>query len=270
VSRPARKQAARGDPRIQVTRREAASVVTIARPEAKNALSRAMLETLVSALRAGDADPTVRCHVLTGAGGVFTGGADVKETADRRPGDPFVTARLDLWGKVAEVKKPIVAAVEGACVGGGLELILMCDAVFASDTAFFSAPEIRLGLIPGAGGTQRLPRRIGYVRAIEMCALGGRLLAHDALRYGLVNRVVLPGQALAEALGFAERIAEQAPEAVMALKRCLRLSESSGMQAGLDAERAAFLGLMAGAARNEGTRAFLEKRRPRFGGERAG
>ncbi len=246
---------------------EAVALVTIERPDALNALSFDLLDELADALDAFDRDPACRAIVVTGSGTrAFAAGADIKELARQTPVSLVVEDRFAVWERIAAVRTPVIAAVRGFALGGGCELALSCDLIVAGDDARFGQPEINLGVMPGAGGTQRLTRAIGRARAMDLVLTGRTITAVEAGSMGLVSRVVPAEDTLAEALELGRTIAGQAPIAVLAAKEAVRLAEELPLTAGLRHERRAFFGLFASEDQREGMSAFVEKRRPEWKG----
>jgi enoyl-CoA hydratase len=242
-------------------------LVTIRRPDVLNALSFDLLDALADAFDALDADPACRAIVLTGEGDrAFAAGADIRELARQTSISLLVEDRFAVWDRIGAVRKPLVAAVRGFALGGGCELALACDLVVAAEDARFGQPEITIGVMPGAGGTQRLPRAIGKVRAMELVLTGRQITAGEAAAMGLVNRVVPPDAVLAEALGLGATIAAQPPVAVLAAKEAVKLADELPLSAGLRHERRAFFALFATEDQTEGMAAFAEKRRPEWKG----
>lgn len=243
------------------------ALVTIDRPGALNALDRSVMAGLVEAFRALDADPACRCIVLTGSGTrAFAAGADIKEMADQSPESLARTGGFQRWEELRAIGLPIVAAVRGYALGGGCELAMSCDLVVAGEDAVFGQPEIALGIIPGAGGTQRLTRAIGKAKAMEMILTGRTLNAREADARGLVSLVVPAEEALDRALELAGRIAAQPPLAVRAAKAAVNAAYEGSLSTGLADERAAFFELFASEDQKEGMAAFTEKRAPTWKG----
>jgi enoyl-CoA hydratase len=239
------------------------ALVTLDRPEALNALSFGLLAELVAALEALDADIGVRAIVLTGAGErAFAAGADVKEMARASPESLADGGGFGHWDELRAIRKPVIAAVRGFALGGGCELAMACDLVVAGDDARFGQPEIGLGVMPGAGGTQRLTRAIGKARAMEMILTGRSIDAREAERLGLVTRVVPAEATLEAALALAAEIAAMPPVAVAAAKRAVNEAFESSLTDGLADERRAFFDLFATRDQKEGMAAFVEKRTP--------
>jgi enoyl-CoA hydratase len=245
----------------------AIALVTIDRPEALNALDAAVLAGLADAFTRLDTDPTCHVIVLTGSGTrAFAAGADIKAMAGASPTTIGPIGGFEHWATLAGVGVPIVAAVRGFALGGGCELALLCDVVVAGDDATFGQPEIKLGVIPGAGGTQRLTRAVGRARAMELVLTGRSIDAREAERLGLVSRVVPAEETLDRALELAGRIAALPPIAVRAAKAAVNAAQELPLSEGLARERQAFFGLFATADQKEGMAAFVEKRSPRWTG----
>lgn len=251
---------------IIVTTGDGIGTVTLNRPRVLNALNQALMEELADAMETLDRDDAVRCLVLTGNDRAFAAGADVHEFADATPADMVRGYRFQQWERIRRVGKPVIAAVSGYALGGGCELAMACDVVIASETARFGQPEIRLGLIPGAGGTQRLTRAIGKSRAMELVLTGRYLTAAEALGLGLVSRVVPVELYLEEAKALAREIAGQPPIAVRMAKEAVLQAFETTLGAGLEFERRCFHLLFGTEDKREGVRAFLEKRPAQFTG----
>ncbi|CAN7173818.1 enoyl-CoA hydratase [Rhizobacter sp. LjRoot28] len=240
-------------------------IITLNRPKALNALNDTLMDELGTALRAFDADETIGCIILTGSERAFAAGADIAAMArftftDVYKGD-FITRN---WETIRAVRKPVIAAVAGFALGGGCELAMMCDLVIAADTARFGQPEIKLGVIPGAGGTQRLPRAVGKAKAMDLVLTGRMMDAAEAERSGLVSRVVPADRLAEEALAAALLIAGQSRIAVMAAKEAVNRAFEGTLSDGVMFERRLFHSLYATADQKEGMAAFLEKRPPVF------
>lgn len=241
--------------------------LTLNRPEARNALSGAVIHRLAEALSAADADPAVRCAVLTGGAKVFSAGADIKEfVGDAGPEVLDRPGRNTDWAAIERFSKPLIAAVEGYAFGGGHELMLVCDIIIAASDARFGQPEIKIGVLPGDGGTQRVTRIAGKPLAMWMMLTGEAIGAEDALRAGLVSKLVPKGQALAEALAVAERLSRLPPVALRLAKQAVLAAYATGLPAGLAFERQAALRAFATEDRVEGMAAFRDKRAPAFKG----
>jgi enoyl-CoA hydratase len=249
---------------IIVEARGRVGLVTLNRPKALNALNQALIEELNAALANIDADPNIGCTVITGGDKAFAAGADVKEMAERTYVDAYLGKFLHGWSGVAQARKPVIAAVSGFCLGGGCELAMMCDFIIASDTAKFGLPEITLGIMPGAGGTQRLPRFIGKAKAMDMILTGRMIDAIEAERSGLVSRIVPASRLLDEALAAAEKIASYSQPIVMMAKETVNRSQETTLAEGVQFERRLFLSMFATEDQKEGMRAFIEKRQPEF------
>ena len=241
-------------------------IVTINRPQVRNALNHQTIAELIDALEAFDQDDAVRCMILTGDDRAFAAGADISQMVEASAVDVLDDDNFARWTRFRAIHKPVIAAVSGYALGGGCELALMCDLVVASETAQFGQPEVKLGIIPGAGGTQRWARSAGKVRAMEAVLTGEPVAAIDAERIGLVNRVVPVGAQLDEALRLANLIAARPPLAVRLGKEAVNQAMEVGLSAGLEFERKLFYLLFASEDKREGMRAFLEKRPGRFSG----
>jgi enoyl-CoA hydratase/carnithine racemase len=254
-----------GEP-LEVSAEGHVALLRLDRPEARNALSPELMELLAAELERLDPDPEVRCAVIAGSDEVFAAGADIGALAERSFAEALRHPAASFWRRLAAIKTPLVAAVSGYALGGGCELALACDMVVASDGAVFGQPEIRLGIIPGGGGTQRLARVAGKQRAMEYVLTGRRFDAATALALGLVNRVVEDGRWLEEAMELAATVAERPPIAVRLAKQAVLAAEETALSPGLEAERRLYELAMATEDRVEGMRAFLEKREPKFEG----
>jgi enoyl-CoA hydratase len=243
------------------------ALVTIERPDVLNALSFDLLDDLADEFARLDADPRCRAIVLTGSGTrAFAAGADIRELATQTPISLLVEDRFAAWDRIAATRTPVVAAVRGFALGGGCELALSCDLIVAGDDAQFGQPEINLGVMPGAGGTQRLTRAIGRARAMDLVLTGRTITAAEADAMGLVSRLVPADQTLEVAIQLGATIASKAPVAVLAAKEAVRLAEELPLAAGLRHERRAFFALFASDDQGEGMAAFVEKRRPEWKG----
>jgi len=253
-------------PDVRVERREAVGVVTLDRPEARNALSPQLMAELAAAIDELDADETMRCIVIAGSDEVFAAGADIKAMAEREFQDVLKSSTMAFWRRVGACRTPLIAAVSGFALGGGCELALLCDMIVASETAEFGQPEITLGIIPGGGGTQRLARVMGKQNAMELVLTGRRIEAKEALRLGLVNRVTQKGKWLEEAIELANVVARRPPLAATLAKQAVLAADEMPLDAGLAHERRLYELAMATEDRVEGMQAFVEKRRPTFRG----
>jgi enoyl-CoA hydratase len=251
---------------ILVERDDPIAVVLLNRPEALNALSDELMDALVSALQELDADPKVRCLVLGGSERAFAAGADIAELATATPVDLYYQRRVERWDAIRSLWTPLVAAVSGFCLGGGCELAMSCDLIVASETAVFGQPETGLGIMPGAGGTQRLTRAVGKSLAMDMILSGRRLSAREALQAGLVARVVAKEAWLEEAKRVARDIAGKGPVATRLAKEAVDRAFQGPLSIGLDYERRALYLAFASEDAKEGLTAFVEKRKPDFKG----
>ena len=251
---------------VIVERDDPIAVVLLNRPEQLNALSDALMEELVGTLAELDRDDGVRCIVLGGSERAFAAGADVGELVEASPIELYHARRVERWDAIRSLWTPLVAAVSGFCLGGGCELALSCDLIVASDTARFGQPETGLGIIPGAGGTQRLTRAVGKALAMDVILSGRLLSAREAHAAGLVARVVAREAWLEEARRVAHEIAAKAPVATRLAKEAVDRAYESPLTLGLEYERRALYLAFASDDAREGLRAFVEKRPPRFEG----
>lgn len=242
-------------------------LVRLNRPQALNALNATLLQELMDALEAFDADPEIGAMVITGNDRAFAAGADIKEMAEASALEMFQREMVEQFDRIRRVRKPVIAAVSGWCLGGGCELAMSCDLIIASETARFGQPEITIGVIPGAGGTQRLTRAVGKALAMEMILNNRTLTAQEALQHGLVNHVVSTEEVLPTALKLAAEIASRAPLAVRLAKEAINFADESFLSNGLLHERRSFYFLFASEDQKEGMRAFLEKRTPNWQGK---
>lgn len=252
---------------ILVEKRGRVGLIQLNRPKALNALDNTLLRELMAALSDFDKQDSVGAIVLTGDERAFAAGADIKEMADASAVDMLQRDSLSTFDGIRWIKKPVIAAVSGWCLGGGNELAMSCDMIVASETARFGQPEINLGVMPGAGGTQRLARAVGKAIAMEMVLNNRTLTAEEALRYGLVNRVVPVERFREEAVQLAEEVAGRAPLAVRLAKEAVNHAFDSFLTDGLADERRAFYFLFASRDQKEGMRAFVEKRPAEWRGE---
>jgi enoyl-CoA hydratase len=251
---------------LLVEREGPVAVVLLNRPEALNALNDELMNELVKVLEALDDDGEVRCIVLGGSERAFAAGADIGEMADASAMQMYEARRIDRWDAIRKVRTPLVAAVSGFCLGGGNEVAMACDLIVASETARFGQPETGLGIIPGAGGTQRLTRAIGKAKAMDVILSGRFLDAEEAERAGLVARVVAREAWLEEAKAVARAIAEKGPIAQRLAKESVNRAYESALETGLDYERKALYLAFASEDAREGLTAFREKRKPEFHG----
>ena len=241
-------------------------VAQLNRPKALNALNRELMTELMTALEAFDADPAIGCMVVTGSARAFAAGADIKEMAGATPARMMTGSFIDLWDRLQRIGKPVIAAVSGFALGGGCELAMACDMIVASETAQFGQPEINLGVIPGAGGTQRMTLAVGKALAMEMVLNGRYLSADEAQRYGLVNRVYPVELYLEEAVRLANEIAARAPVALRLAKEAVNATFEMPLRAGLDHERRLFYLLFSTDDQKEGMDAFINKRPAQWSG----
>jgi enoyl-CoA hydratase len=245
---------------ILVEQRGAVTLVTLNRPQALNALNGEVLEDLIGAFSAYDADETQRCLVLTGSEKAFAAGADIKEMSSQGFSDMYSTDFFGGWERVTATRKPWIAAVAGYALGGGCEVAMMADFIIAADSAKFGQPEIKLGVTPGMGGSQRLTLAIGKAKAMEMCLTGRMMGAEEAERSGLVARTVSADQLLEEALKTAQAIAAMPPLAALAVKEMVNEAFEIPLGQGIRFERRLFHGLFGTEDQKEGMAAFVEKR----------
>ncbi|AYA36571.1 enoyl-CoA hydratase [Hymenobacter oligotrophus] len=242
------------------------ALIELNRPKELNALNLQLMQEVAAALKALDDNDEVRVIVLTGSERAFAAGADIKQMANRTAIDMLIVDQFTVWDQIRKTKKPLIAAVSGFALGGGCELAMTCDMIVASETAQFGQPEIKIGVMPGAGGTQRLTRAVGKVRAMEMVLTGQPIRADEALRAGLVNRVVPVGQYLEEAFRLAASIAEMSPVAARLAKESVNRAFETHLDEGLHFERKNFYLTFASEDQKEGMAAFVEKRKPDFKG----
>ena len=241
------------------------ALITLHRPKQLNALNDELMDALGAALLTFDADDSIGCIVLTGSERAFAAGADISAIADMSFADAYKRNLITRnWETIRQVRKPVIAAVAGFALGGGCELAMMCDFIIAADNARFGQPEIKLGIVPGAGGTQRLPLAVGKSKAMDMVLTGRFMDATEAERAGLVSRIVPLGKLLDEALAAAELINAMSGPSVMMAKACVNRAFEGSLSAGVDYERHAFHSLFATDDQKEGMAAFLAKRAPSF------
>ena len=251
---------------ILVETRGRVGLVRFNRPKELNALNAGLMEELVTALEAFDAEPALGALVVAGNERAFAAGADIKEMAGLSAVEMLTRDSIGRWDRLRRLRKPLIAAVAGFCLGGGNELAMTCDMIVAAETARFGQPEINIGVIPGAGGTQRLTRAVGKALAMEMVLNGRLITAEEAYRCGLVNRVVPAEACLDEAVALAQQIAERAPVAVRLAKEAVNAAFETPLTDGLADERRAFYMLFSTADQKEGMAAFIEKRPPQWQG----
>lgn len=241
------------------------AVITLNRPKALNALSNQLMKDLTEALDALESDDTIGAIIITGNEKAFAAGADITEMKDKTFAgaylEDFITSG---WERLARCRKPVIAAVQGFALGGGCEVAMMCDIIYAADTAKFGQPEITLGILPGAGGTQRLTKRVGKAKAMEMCLTGRMVDAVEAERIGLVSRVFPAADLMAETLNTARKIATMSRVATLMVKEAVNTAEETGLSEGIRFERRLFHATFATQDQKEGMAAFVEKRKPAF------
>jgi enoyl-CoA hydratase len=242
-------------------------IVTLNRPQQLNALAGPLMEELVAALAEHEADPQIRAIVLTGGPTVFAAGADLKEMADASAAEMLLSDRIGLWDRLKLIPKPLIAAVAGYALGGGCELALLCDIIVAADSARFGQPEINVGLIPGAGGTQRLTRTLGKFLAMDMILTGRLLGAEEALARGLAARVVPAELVVEEAVKLGQELAQKPPISVRLAKQAVTKAFEGRVDDGVDLERMLFYLLFSTQDAHEGMRAFVDKRQPTYTGQ---
>ena len=252
---------------IEIEPHDRVGLIRFNRPKALNALNSTVMKELTDALLAYDADPNIGAMVIAGNEKAFAAGADIKEMVDASSVDMLRRDHISILDRIQSVKKPIIAAVSGWCLGGGNEIAMSCDMVIASETAKFGQPEINLGVIPGVGGTQRLTRAVGKAIAMEMVLNNRTLSAEEALHFGLVNKVVSVESYLQEALKLADEIATRAPIAIRLGKEAVNHAFESFLQDGITDERRAFYFLFSTEDQKEGMQAFIEKRKAEWKGE---
>jgi enoyl-CoA hydratase len=249
-----------------IERRDRIAIARLNRPEALNALNTAVMHELTGKLAALDADPAVGCFILTGSEKAFAAGADIKEMADLNFAEVYAADWFAGWERLAALRTPIIAAVSGFALGGGCEIALMCDMIIAADTAKFGQPEIKLGVIPGMGGSQRLTRAIGKAKASDLILTGRMMDAAEAERCGLAARVVPADKLMDEAISAAETIASYGKLAAIAAKEAIGRSFETPLDEGLRFERRLINALFSTDDKKEGMNAFIEKRQPAFRG----
>jgi enoyl-CoA hydratase len=252
---------------INLTKEPGYALIRFNRPDVLNAINMKLMEELVSTLEELDKDSDVRCIVITGSEKAFAAGADIKEMADASAIEMLQRDQFARWDRIRKIKKPIIAAVSGFALGGGCELAMTCDIIIASESAKFGQPEINLGVIPGAGGTQRLTRAVGKYKAMEMVLTGSMITAEEAKQWGLVVKVVPNEYLLEEAKNLATMIASKPPVAVRLGKEAILKSFDTTIEGGLEFERKNFYMLFASDDQKEGMKAFMEKRKAGWKGK---
>ena len=251
---------------ILIETRSRVGLITLNRPKAMNALNNQLMVELMDALDSFDRNDAIRTMVITGNEKAFAAGADIKEMADKSITEMMDSDHIAVFGRIRTIRKPVIAAVSGWALGGGCEVALSCDMIVASDSAKFGLPEVTIGVIPGAGGTQRLTRAVGKAIAMEMILNNRTLTAQEALQFGLVNRLVPVETYLEEALKLADEVASRAPLAIRAAKKMINQSYERTLSEGLIEEKQVFYNLFASEDQKEGMRAFVEKRKPEWKG----
>ena len=243
------------------------AIIRLNRPKELNALNLQLMLELKAALATLDDDDNVRCIIITGNQQAFAAGADIKQMESKTAIDLLKIDQFETWDQIRKTKKPIIAAVSGFALGGGCELAMTCDMIVASETAKFGQPEIKIGIMPGAGGTQRLTKAVGKALAMEMVLTGKFISAEEALKAGLVNRVVAEELYLDEAVKLAKEVTQMSPISVRLAKESVLKAFDSGLQEGLYFERKNFYMCFASEDQKEGMKAFVEKRKPKFEGK---
>jgi len=249
---------------VKSERRGRVAILTLTREKALNALCDALIADLNVAVRACETDGEIGCIVLTGAGRAFAAGADIKEMADKNFVEMTIVDKFSAWEGVANCKLPVIAAVNGFCFGGGCELAMMCDIILASDKAIFGQPEIKLGVIPGAGGTQRLTRAVGKSKAMEMILTGSNMSAFEAEQAGLISRVLPHEELMSAATQMADKIGNMPLAAAVLGKEAVNAAYEATLKQGLRQEKKIFYSLFSTQDQKEGMAAFQEKRKPQF------
>lgn len=252
---------------IKVLRNESIGHITLNRPKVLNALNRTMVREIVEALEEFDQNDEIKVILMSGEGRAFAAGADIDEMAEDDPISLELLNQFADWDRIALIKKPIIGAVHGFALGGGFELALCCDVLFAADKAEFGFPEIKLGVMPGAGGTQRLTKLMGKTKALEWLWLGEAMSAKEALQYGVINRIIAPEVLLEETVRFAKQIAKQPPLSLRLIKEVVLKAVDYSLYEGMQFERKNFYLLFSSQDQKEGMKAFIEKRKPNFEGK---
>jgi enoyl-CoA hydratase len=252
---------------IQTRTSSAVGIVELNRPKVLNAINQQMVKELVDAFEAFDRDDEIRVIVLQGAGRAFAAGADINEMAKASAVELELLDQFAVWDRIRLVKKPVICSVQGFAFGGGFEMALSCDMIYAAEDAKFAFPEVNIGVMPGAGGTQMLTKAMGKRKAIEWLWTGDPMTAKEARHYGVVNKLVAPEVLHKETLMFAERLAKQAPLSLRMIKEAVNKAVDQPLQEGMLFERKNFSLLFASKDQKEGMQAFLEKRKPDFKGE---
>lgn len=252
---------------IRTWKEERIGTIQLNRPKVLNALNRPMVDEIVEALQGFDKDNDVRVIIITGNEQAFAAGADIDEMAEDDPIRLELLDQFAVWDLISLIKKPIIGAVNGFALGGGFELALSCDLIFAAENAQFGFPEVQLGVMPGAGGTQRLTKAMGKAKALEWIWLGEPMTAKEAYHHGVINRLIAPELVMEETMKFARRLAEKPPLSLRLIKEAVYKAVDSTLEDGLQLERKNFYLLFASKDQKEGMQAFIEKRKPKFTGE---
>lgn len=252
---------------IEVTQDKKLGFITLNRPEVLNALNRSMITEILTAMEQFDHDESIRVIILSGKGRAFAAGADISEMANDHSIDFELRDQFKDWDRLSLINKPIIGVIQGFALGGGFELAMCCDLLFAATDAEFGFPEVNLGVMPGAGGTQRLTKQVGKVKAMEWLFTGKRILANEALHFGIVNRLIAKEVLMEETIKTAKQIANQAPLAIKFIKEAVLIAIDSPLNEGMHFERKNFSLLFSTADQKEGMKAFQEKRKPNFMGK---
>ena len=243
------------------------AVIQLNRPKELNALNTQLMQEVRDAMQSLDRNDNVRVIIITGNEQAFAAGADIKQMADKSAVDMLMIDQFNTWDQIRKTKKPVIAAVSGFCLGGGCELAMTCDMIIASETARFGQPEIKIGVMPGAGGTQRLTRAIGKAKTMEMVLTGSFISAEEALKLRLINKVVPVEMYLSEAVSLATAIAQMSPIAAQLAKEAVNRAFETHLDEGLQFERKNFYLCFSSEDQKEGMKAFIEKRQPRYRGK---
>jgi enoyl-CoA hydratase len=252
---------------IEVSKQGQLGLIALNRPKVLNAINRPMVSEILDAMEGFEADSGVRAIVLSGKGRAFAAGADIDEMANDNAIDFELRNQFKDWDRLAMIKKPIIGAVQGFALGGGFELALCCDLLYAADDAEFGFPEVNLGVMPGAGGTQRLTKLVGKTKAMEWLFTGKRISAREALHHGIVNQLISKELLMEETMKAAEQIANQAPISIRLIKEAILKAVDSPLNEGMEFERKNFYLLFSTDDQKEGMQAFIEKRKPHFKGK---
>ncbi len=252
---------------IEVSQQGKLGLIALNRPNVLNAINRTMVSEILAAMEGFEADSTVKAIVLSGNGRAFAAGADIDEMANDHAIDFELRNQFKDWDRLAMIKKPIIGAVQGFALGGGFELALCCDLLYAADNAEFGFPEVNLGVMPGAGGTQRLTKLVGKTKAMEWLFTGKRISAREALHHGIVNQLIAEELLLEETMKAAEHISSQAPIAIRLIKEAVLKAVDTPLNEGMEFERKNFYLLFSTEDQKEGMNAFIEKRKPQFKGK---